>query len=322
MAGWIEGLAVGWLAIFFGVGVVLLVFGGDGLCRGAVHLARALRIPPVIIGLTVVSIATSMPELFTSLFGALRGSGSLAVGNIIGSNIGNVGLILGVAALLCPLTVRSRLVRRDVPILIVVTIIFLLLAWKGFNRVDGIVLLALCVGYFAYLVKGARKGILDAPGEIDDPVHSLWGAVAWVVGGAIALAVGADCLVGSAVGIARKFGVTEVVIGLTVVAIGTSLPELAAAVAAAVKKEADLCAGNIIGSNLFNLILVGGAVAVVSPLEVEAALFYWELPVMFLLTLILWPFFWTGKVVSRPEGAILITLYVAFLAITVWLRVN
>jgi cation:H+ antiporter len=310
------------LLVIFGLGLTGLTLGGDWLCRGAVSLAAVLKIRPVIIGLTVVSIATSMPELFTSLISALSGNPGVAIGNIVGSNVANIGLILAISALICPLIVRTRLIRIDVPILIGVSLLFTALCWNSISRLDGIILLAVCFGYFFFLLRSVRSGapVIPLDAELEETYHgaSLVTAGLWIFAGTVALAVGADLLVRSSVEAAARLGVSDVLIGVTVVAVGTSLPELAASVAAALRRQADLCAGNIVGSNLFNLILIAGAVAVVHPIDVQRRMFIVEFPAMLIFAVLMWPFFFTGKKVSRPEGVALLLLYGLFVILSIF----
>jgi cation:H+ antiporter len=309
------------LLLIFGGGLTGLTLGGEWLCRGAATLASLLKVKPVIIGLTVVSIATSMPELFTSLIGNLSGSPGLAIGNIVGSNISNIGLILGISALICPLVVRSRLIRIDVPILVVVTFIFTAMCWNSLSRLDGAILALLCGGYLIFIIREARQ---EQPGTAlaeevtaEFAPKSLSRSVVWVVLGTVALGLGAELLVRSSVEMAGRLGVSDVLVGLTIVAIGTSLPELAASIAAALRRHVDLCAGNIVGSNLFNLILISGVVSLVAPIEVEQRMFVVEFPVLIFFTCLMWPFFFTGKIVSRKEGVLLLILYAVFLILSV-----
>lgn len=310
------------LVVGSGVGLAGLTAGGDWLCRGAIGLAAFLRVKPLIIGLTVISAATSMPEFFISLLGSLRGSYGLSIGNILGSNIANIGLILGLSALICPLVIRVRLIRIDVPILIAVSALFALLCWTSLSRIDGVLLLAVLFVYLFFLIRASRDEEMVIPGieeVISDEIRglSLGRSLLWLGLGTVALALAAALLVQSSVEIAGRMGVSEVLIGLTVVAIGTSLPELAASIAAAIRKQADLCAGNIVGSNLFNLILVSGSVSVISPIGIDRNLFLVEFPAMLFFALLLWPLIFTGKIVTRLEGVLLLLFYGAFLTISV-----
>lgn len=300
------------------LGLLGLAFGGDWLTRGAAAISVNLRINPVVIGLTVVSMATSMPELVTSLLAA-KDSPGLAIGNIMGSNIANIGLILGITALFTPLAIQLRLIRREVPILIAVTLLFTWFAVGGFTRWEGGVLLALTAVYLTYVIRGAKNEPESVSSEFMEEVEEASNvpmAKAWwlVLAGGLFLALGADVLVGSSVEMAGRMGISDALIGLTIVAIGTSLPELAASVAAARSGHSDICAGNIVGSNLFNLLLIGGCVASIIPFPVDPELLKIEFPaVIFLTVLLLW-FFKTGRIVSRREGVVLLFLYVAILS--------
>lgn len=308
------------LFVFLAVGLAGLTFGGDWLTDGAAAISVNLKISPLVIGLTVVSMATSMPELFTSLLAAKQDSPGLAVGNILGSNVANIGLILGATAVLCPLNIQTRLIYREVPMLLAVTALFSIFAADGFSRGEGIILLGLTVAYLFYAVRSAREVPPDVVGEeFAEELESASGksnAAAWglvLLGGAL-LGIGADILVGSSVEIATRWGVSDTLIGLTIVAIGTSLPELAASLAAARSGHSDICAGNIVGSNLFNLMLIGGSVATVVPFAVDPALFSFEFPAVFILTIFLLWFFKTGHIVTRLEGVTLLCFYVGILS--------
>lgn len=298
-------------------GFVALYYGGGWMAEGAAAISVNLNLNPVIIGLTVVAVATSMPEMVTSLLAAAESPG-IAVGNILGSNLANVGLILGVAALMAPLTIQLRLIRRETPILLLVTVIFSLFALGGgFTRAEGLILLGLLVVYLLYLVRWAlgesREVTREFTAELEHVERTSGAAVFLILAGAGLLTLGADILVGSAAEFAGRLGVSAALIGLSIVAIGTSLPELAASVAAARAGYGDICAGNLVGSNLFNLLLVGGGVAALHPIAVDPGLFRLEFPALLVFTLILLLFFKTGRLVSRKEGVCLLLLYVIFL---------
>lgn len=312
------------------VGLALLFYGGDWLCEGASKLALRLGTSALAVGLTVVSLATSMPELVTALIAAARGSPDLAVGNIVGSNLANIGLILGVAALVYPISINSRLVLKEMPILIFATLLFTIVSMGGvIDRKEGLLLLAGMGAYLFFIFKTAKSFTIDeipialgAPdGLKSKEAISIADCCTRIACGTLFLAAGAELLVGSSVEIAHRIGVSEVIIGLTVVAIGTSLPELAASVVAALRRESDLCVGNIIGSNLFNILFIGGTVALVAPLPVlENHLFVIEYPAMVLLTLILWGLIFTDRNVSRLEGGLLILLYSLILIFSIMIR--
>ena len=319
-------LAIWLLVLLMLVGFAALSFGGEWLTTGAATVSVNLKINPVVVGLTIVSIATSMPEMLTSLLAAKESPG-LALGNVLGSNVANIGLILGVTALIAPLAVQSRLIRREVPILIGVTLLFTLMAIGGYSRIEGIVLLVMTALYLIYVVHGAKDGNDALETELAEEVeasskHSTGYGMFLVVLGGIFLALGADVLVQTSVEVAGRMGVSDTLIGLTIVALGTSLPELAASVAAARSGNTDICAGNIVGSNLFNILLIGGGVATIIPIPVDAALLRFEFPAVLLLTgLLLW-FFKSGHTVSRREGVVLIFLYVLILSISAVLQLN
>ncbi len=318
----LDQVGFGWLLVFHLVGLTVLTLGGGLLCRGAVGLAFRLELRPVVVGLTVVSLATSTPELFISFFGAASGNTGLVLGNIVGSNVANMGLILGLSALICPLVIRLRLIRRDVPLLVGVTVLFCVLSWNVLGRWEGGLLFGLGVLYVALVLRkspaDADEGLdLGIAEEVENGARiSLNRSLLLILAGTVFLALGAEMLVGAASETAARLGVSDVLIGVTIVAVGTSLPELSASVSAAVMRQADLCAGNLVGSNLFNLLLIGGGVAVFFPIPVEPRLFAVEMPALLLFTVLLWPFFLTGRVVSRREGGLLLGLYVLFLVLS------
>lgn len=324
------------LIVLLSVGLVLLCLGGEWLARGASALAIRMKINPVVVGLTVVSIATSMPELITSFIAASRGSAGLAIGNIVGSNLGNAGLILGIAALICPIAIQTRLIWKEVPILLFVTVAFTIMSMSGFfiaGRIgygEGLLLLAGAAGYLYYITRQAKRApaaeraelAMEFEDELGKPPGRLASCLGLVAGGTLALSLGAEFLVGSAVETAIRLSVSEVLIGLTIVAVGTSLPELAASVAAALRKETDIVAGNIVGSNIFNMLLIGGGVASVYTLPVDARLMTVEFPAMLLITVLLWFAFFTGKIVTRREGALFLTLYLGIIGLSVYSHVG
>lgn len=316
----VSGVAVWLLLVLLLLGLVALTFGGDWLTQGAAAISVRLKINPVVVGLTVVSIATSMPELVTSLLAA-KDSPGLAVGNIVGSNVANIGLILGITALISPLAIQLRLIRREVPILILATLVFFLFALDGFSRVEGIILLILTISYLIYVTRSAKQEQAAINEEFLGEVKEAAGKTGWQAAGLVLLgsgllALGADLLVGSSVELASRMGISDALIGLTIVAVGTSLPELAASVAAARAGHSDICAGNIVGSCLFNLVLIGGCVSLIVPIPVEVNLLKVEFPAMLGLTLLLLWFFRSNHIVSRREGLVLLFLYVIVLSLS------
>lgn len=311
-----------WLLLLLGIGLAGLTYGGDVLTGGAAAISANLKIAPIVVGLTVVSIATSMPEMATSLTAAKNNPG-IALGNILGSNVANIGLILGICAVLAPLKIELRMIRREVPILIGVTVIFGLFAMGGgFNRLEGLTLLALTVAYLIYIVRGAlSEGSAALDEEFAQEAESYGRrttkvALLLVLAGAALLAIGADLLVGASVEMALRMGASDLFVGLTIVAIGTSLPELAASLAAVRAGHGDMCAGNIVGSNLFNILLIGGTVSTIAGMDVRDKLLVVEFPAVILLSgLLLW-IFKSGRIVSRKEGVTLLALYASILLLS------
>lgn len=307
------------------VGLVVLVGGGEVLVRGAGGLARALGLSPLLVGLTVVSFATSAPELAVSLDAALNGNPGLAVGNVVGSNIANILLVLGASALVLPLLVRTQLVRTDVPVMIALSVLALLLGLDGaIGRLDGLLLLGLLIAYVTRSVivsrrqeKAAAADRGEVPGDKGrrGPRRTLLDVVMVAVGVGL-LVLGARLLVGSATEIGAALGISDLVMGLTVVAIGTSLPELATSIIAAVRGERDLAVGNVVGSNIFNIGTVLGATAAISPdgIPLEPGAVSLDIPIMILVAVALLPVAFTGAAISRGEGLLFVAYYGVYVA--------
>ncbi len=310
-------------------GLVCLVAGAEFLVRGAAGIAGRLGIAPVVIGLTVVAFGTSAPELAVSVSASAGGSADVALGNVVGSNIGNVLLILGAAALVGGLVVDQRIIRLDIPILLVASVATLLLALDNeIGRIDGAVLFAGIVVYVGWLVRSATRERPEVLEEYDDAVEVLEAGVAeqslpiqvgLVALGLGILVAGSQLLVTSATDIAEELGVSDLVIGLTVVAIGTSLPELATSVLAAIRGQRDIAVGNVVGSNLFNLLCVLGATGVVSSdgIPVGDDSLRIDFPVMLAATAALLPVVWRGFRIERWEGAMFVAFYVAYVTFLV-----
>jgi len=302
-------------------GLGFLVIGGELLVRGASALARAVGLPSLIIGLTVVAFGTSAPELAVSLKAVLVGQADLAFGNVVGSNCFNVLFILGISALIVPLTVSAQLVRLDVPVMIAASAVTWVLAADGVvSRGEGWVLCAGIVGYTVWLIRlGKKHQRLCDPSESgqqtapQEPIRLLV-TVLPVLLGLVLLVVGARWLVEGAVDLAQLLGVSELLIGLTIVAAGTSLPEVATSVVASIRGERDIAVGNIVGSNIFNLLAVLGASAAASPTGVAASrtALRFDVPVMMAVALACLPIFFTGGRISRWEGALFLGYYVAY----------
>lgn len=255
------------------VTLVGIVFGADLLVAGAVSVARRYKVSDFVIGAAIVGIGTSMPELVVSFFGALKGNADVAIGNVVGSNIFNVLGILGMTAICYPIAIDKKNMTFEIPFCIVVSVLVTLLALNFFNgtpatisRIDGLILILLFFGYMYYSFVRDKKNAQQAPVEANEPILSLWKSILKVVGGLALLIVSCDFFVDSAVSIAKSWGVSDAIISLTLIACGTSLPELAASVVAAFKKNTQLALGNIVGSNIFNILLILGLSSQVMPL--------------------------------------------------------
>ena len=305
--------------LYLALGLVLLYYGAEALVRGSSSLALRLGLSPLVIGLTVVAFGTSSPELVVSLKAGLAGQGNISVGNVVGSNICNIGLILGICALVTPIATTSQIVRIDIPIMIAATAFTTFLLWDGtLGLAEGIILFALLLAYVVFSVYLARRQPTDALGaEFDTEVKAskrgLFIDLLMVAGGLVLLIFGARFLVDGAVVIARAFGWSEALIGLTVIAVGTSLPELATSLVAAVKKEADIAVGNIVGSNIFNLLGILGITAMATPLAASGISLV-DYAVMAVFALVLWPMAYHQKRITRLEGAILLAGYAAYVS--------
>jgi len=301
-------------------GLAALVVGAEGLVRGASRLALATGLSPLVVGLTVVGFGTSAPELAVGIDAVQRGSADIALGNVVGSNITNVLLILGISALVAPLVVSRQLVRIDVPVMIACSVLVLVLAMDGsIGRFEGAVMAA---GAAAYLVLQVVIGRREARPDELEPVDEKPDATGWVLnvalllGGLGLLVLGAGWLVDGAVDIAAALGLSELVIGLTVVAIGTSMPELATSVIATIRGERDMAVGNVVGSNILNLLAVLGLTAVFSPagIPVGNSAIHFDLPVMLAAAVACLPIFFTGHCIQRWEGAVFAGYFIAYTA--------
>ncbi|EFO81241.1 CaCA family Na(+)/Ca(+) antiporter [Oscillochloris trichoides DG-6] len=302
--------------MLFIVGIVLLIFGADLLVRGASQLAAGFGVSALLIGLTVVAMGTSAPELAVSLQAAMIGEAAITLGNVVGSNIANVLLILGIASLFGGLTVAKPLITRDVPVMVVASIATLLLALDGYlSRVDGVLMLLGLAGYMIFTIRGAMIESANST-EPRPPITliMLVRNLGLIVGGLALLIIGANWLVDGAKIFALQLGVSELIIGLTIVAVGTSLPEIATSVIAGLRGERDIAVGNVVGSNTLNLLLVLGLTMVLSPtaLEVPPTALRLDLPVMVGVALLCLPVFFTRYLVSRREGVMLLGLYIAY----------
>ncbi|MGC1309900.1 MAG: calcium/sodium antiporter [Phormidesmis sp.] len=305
------------------VGFVLLVGGAEVLIKGASKLAATMGISPLIIGLTVVAFGTSAPELAVSLNASLHGQADIALGNVVGSNICNILLILGISALIAPLVVAQQLVRLDVPIMIGVSGLVMLFGLDGrLSRSDGVVLFLGGLAYTVFLLYQSQRekdqGVQDEYAKFGTRSLSIQETstnVGLFVGGAIMLVSGSQMLVNSAVQIATFFGASPLIIGLTVIAFGTSLPELATSVMASVRGERDIAVGNVIGSNIFNILVVLGLTSTVSStgINISASAISFDIPIMVAVAVMCLPIFFTDNEVSRREGVLLLLYYVLYI---------
>lgn len=309
------------------VGTVCLVFGAEWLVRGASTVATKLGVAPIVVGLTVVAFGTSAPELAVSVSGAISGNADVAIGNVVGSNTFNILFILGLSAAISGLFIEQRLLKLDIPLLIVISlVIYVLILDDSVSRLEGAVLFAGIIAYTVWLLRGARTP--ESPGvssEYEQAVEKLEAPtfrksvgfqVGLIIAGLALLVLGSRLLVDSATEIASALGVSDLVIGLTVVAAGTSLPELATSVLAAIRGQRDIAVGNVVGSNIFNLLCVLGASAVVSSdgVAVNREVIRLDFPVMLAATIVLLPICWNGFKVKRWEGIMLAVFYVAYVA--------
>jgi cation:H+ antiporter len=310
------------------VGLVILVLGGEALVRGASGAAIIARVTPAVIGLTIVAAGTSMPELVVSTQSALAGSPGLAIGNVVGSNIFNIGLIVGISALVRPLRVQGSAVRLEWPIMMLTAFQLYLLSRDGLlDRVEGMFLASALVAFVGYAVYiGRRDAALSEQHEAADVTTASFGregtAALLFNLGAIALGIvllegGSTVLVRGAVGLASSLGVSETVIGLTIVAAGTSAPELFTSLIAARRGQDDIAIGNVIGSNIFNILGIAGITAVITPLEISTEILARDLWWMLGFSLLLFPLMKTGMKVVRWEGAVLLSLFIAYMAVLV-----
>lgn len=308
-------------ALWFLAGLAVLIVGAEVMVRGGAELAARLGVGPIIIGLTVVSIGTSLPELAVGIVAAGEGSGALAVGNIAGTNIVNILLILGLSALLVPLSLQMRTIRFELPIMAAAAVLMWAMAIDGnMSRVDGAILVACAVAYTVAVIWSSRResrqiteefaGEYSAPPRSRTALH-----VVMTVGGIAVVVIGAEWLVDGAVGLARGFGVSDALIGLTVVAIGTSAPELVTTIVSTIRGERDIAIGNLIGSSIYNILFILGVTCLVpvNGLALPDSLVRVDIPIMVAVAALCIPIFLSGRRVTRHEGAFMVGAYLAYL---------
>lgn len=296
------------------IGFFLLIKGADFFVEGSSSVAKLLRVPSIIIGLTIVAMGTSLPECAVSVTASLSGNNALAVSNVIGSNIFNLLVVCGFCALFTPLAVQKDTIKRDIPFSLICTFVMLILGWIGMSlgHLDGVIFLVIFAGFIIMMVRSA----LNARSEVQDgdeiEVLPVWKCIVFIIGGAIAIKYGGDFVVDGASFIASAIGLSQNLIGLTIVALGTSLPELVTSIVAAKKDEVDMAVGNVIGSNVFNILFVLGIAATISPVA-----FIFEnvidIIVLIAVTLIIWFFAWSKNEINRKEGVAMLALYVIYM---------
>ncbi|WP_455076876.1 calcium/sodium antiporter [Prevotella koreensis] len=304
--------------IYIVFGILMVLWGAGKLTDGATSIAAKMKIPPMIIGLTVVAMGTSMPEFFVSFVSALKGTSDLAVGNVVGSNIFNTMLIVGTTALVTPMVIAKSTVKKDIPFAVLASAMLLPMAIDGsISRIDAAVLFAVFIAFMLYTVRSAKKD-KDSGNEDEVKEMPVWRAVAFFVLGLACLIVGSNLFVDGATAVASLLGVSEAVIGLTVVAGGTSLPELATSVVAARKGQCAIAMGNVIGSNVFNILMILGITGMIHPMSI-IGITRLDLTVMQLSIILLWIFSFTKYTVARWEGGLLVALFLAYMT---WLVIH
>lgn len=296
--------------VLFIAGILLLYYGADYLVKGAANIARILGIKPIVVGLTVVAFGTSMPEFLVGLQAAIRGENDIAVGNIVGSNIANIALILGISAVISPLVINFKSIKKELIFLLISSLVFCGVIYNGTNLIIGIIFILIMVVFIVYLI--LHPGVAPIKEELPESDNSIPKNIIFVIVGGVGLVFGSRFLIDSAVFFARIFEVPEIVIGMTIVAIGTSLPELAASVVASVKKQSDISIGNIIGSNVFNMFFVIGGVSLIKDINVNKLIYSFEIPIMLLLIALLFPMIAKDNGLKRTSGVIFLIIYASF----------
>lgn len=301
------------LNIFFIViGIVLVLWGADRLTDGAVAVAEKMKMPQIVIGLTIVAMGTSMPEFCVSLISALKGTSDLAVGNIVGSNIFNTLLIVGVSALVAPMSIMKTTVRKDIPFALVASALLLIMCLDGdISRIDAAILFVMFLIFMYITLRGAKVQGTDVEEKEKKPMAT-WLSVVWILVGLACLIGGSNLFVDGATAVATKLGVSEAVIGLTIVAGGTSLPELATSVVSARKGNSGIAIGNVLGSNVFNILAILGLTGVISPMTLKGITMT-DLSMMVISIILIWLFSFTKYKIERWEGAILTAVFVGYI---------
>lgn len=299
--------------LFLVLGFVLLIKGADFFVEGSSSVAKRLRVPSIIIGLTIVAMGTSLPELAVSVTASVENSNTLAISNVVGSNIFNLLVVCGACALFAPLAVKESTLKREFPFSVICAIILLVMGITGtlLNRIEGIILDVIFVVYLMWMIFSARKARATAT-EDDTKVLSVPRCIIYIVLGAVAIKFGGDFVVDGASTIATKIGLSQTLVGLTIVALGTSLPELVTSVIAARKNEVDMAVGNVIGSNIFNILMILGVAGTISPISFITENII-DISILIAVSAVVWIFARSKKRIGRPEGIIMLLMYTAYL---------
>lgn len=302
-----------WSVVLLAIGFVLLIKGADFFVEGSSSVAKMLKVPSIIIGLTIVAMGTSLPECAVSITASMTGNNALAVSNAVGSNIFNLMVVCGFCALFNPLVVDKSTLKKEFPFSMICAVLLLVCGYLSMTlgRADGLILLAVFVCFLIWMVRSALKA-RAAAGDEEYEVLPVWKCIVFIIGGIIAIKFGGDFVVEGASAIAAKMGLSQNLIGLTIVACGTSLPELVTSVVAAKKNELDMALGNVIGSNIFNILFVLGSAAAISPIGfiMENVV---DIVILIAMSVIVWGFAWTKKMLDKKEGIIMLVMYAAYL---------
>lgn len=322
MTAFIENCSLPAAVLFLVLGFVFLVKGADIFVEGSSSIAKRLHVPSIIIGLTIVAMGTSLPETAVSVTASLANNNALAVSNAVGSNIFNLMVVIGFCAVLTPVAVQREVLKRDFPFSMLCAILLFVLGCIGpmiLGHFDGIILLALFAVYVVFLIRSALKASKSGNTSDDESIAaaeemkmiSVSKSIFFIVAGAVGIALGGDVVVNSASNIATKFGMSQTLVGLTIVSIGTSLPELVTSIVAARKNEVDMALGNAIGSNIFNILMVLGIASAISPIAFLTENLV-DIAILMVFSVLVWIFAWTRRKLTKPEGAVMLLLYAAY----------
>lgn len=310
--------------IFLLIGFLFLIKGADFFVEGSSSVAKRLRVPSMIIGLTIVAMGTSLPECAVSVTASITNNNSLAISNAVGSNIFNLMVVCGVCAALTPLAVQASTLKKEFPFSVICALLLLGLGFLGntLGHIDGAIMIVIFAGFLFWMVKSAKKARSIDPNAVVDEellveeaeeikVLPVWRCIVYIIGGAIGIAIGGDLVVDGASVVAASFGLSQTLIGLTVVALGTSLPELVTSIVAAKKNEVDMALGNVIGSNIFNILLVLGVASAISPIEFMAENMI-DIVILVVMSVLVWVFAWSKKKLVRWEGISMVVIYIGY----------